>query len=126
MQAAASISAKAAPNDNRIFIKIPPPQMLVCVVGTAGPPVQSSHPRGELQLQRDGSCACSRNGSCHMRRRPDDLKAKRPVPGYLYENIKLFRLFSRSKIDFGQFDPMFPLNAALDRSTIPLVCRLSA
>jgi hypothetical protein len=45
---------------------------------------------------------------------------------HLHENIKLFRLFGRSKIDFGQFDPMFPLNAALDRNTIPLVCRLSA
>jgi hypothetical protein len=80
----------------------------------------------KLQVQRDGPSACSRNGACHMRRRPDDLKAKRPVARYLYENIKLFRLFGRSKIDFGQFDPMFPLNAALDRNTIPLVCRLSA
>jgi hypothetical protein len=33
---------------------------------------------------------------------------------------------SGSKIDFGYFDPMFALNAALGRNTIPWVSRSSA
>jgi hypothetical protein len=37
----------------------------------------------------------------------------------LCENIKLFRHIIRSQIDFRYFDPMFRLNAALDRNAIP-------
>jgi hypothetical protein len=35
------------------------------------------------------------------------------------KTLSLFRRLARSKIDFGHFDPMFTLNAALDRTAIP-------
>jgi hypothetical protein len=33
--------------------------------------------------------------------------------------LSFFGHIARSKIDFGHFDPMFALNAALDRNAIP-------
>ena len=35
------------------------------------------------------------------------------------KTLRLFGLLARSQIDFGHFDPMFALNAALDRNAIP-------
>jgi hypothetical protein len=35
------------------------------------------------------------------------------------KTLRLFGLWARSQIDFGQFAPMFRLNAALDRKAIP-------
>jgi hypothetical protein len=35
------------------------------------------------------------------------------------KTLSFFGFNTRSKIDFGDFDPMFRLNAALDRNAIP-------
>ena len=40
------------------------------------------------------------------------------IPGHLCKNIKLFRVFPRCSIDFGQFPPMFRPDAARYRNAI--------
>ena len=78
--------------------------------------------RGDAPGRVQGARRSIRGASASGHRPPgsDSFDRQMTVSGrYLCENIKLFRRYGRSQIDFGHFDPMFAINAALDRNAIP-------